>query len=73
MPTALRRPYACKPWTPEETETLRRLAGAGVPPRLIAERLGRSVGAVSTQAGKFGISLAPKAARRGGAEDPPPG
>ena len=51
------RPNARKFWTPEEADTLRRLADAGVPLSLIASQLGRSVKSVSKRAGRLGISL----------------
>ncbi len=51
------RPNARKSWTPEETETLRRLAEAKVVPHLIAGQLGRSSEAVSKRAGKLRLSL----------------
>ena len=51
------RPNARKFWTPEEADTLRRLADAGVPLSLIASQLGRSLESVSKRAGRLGISL----------------
>jgi hypothetical protein len=50
-------PNSRKPWTPEETEKLRRLAEAGHPPSVIARRLGRSGGSVSKQAEKLRVSI----------------
>ena len=77
-----RRHNACKPWTPDDTEALRRLVAAGASPKLIADRLGRSVTSVSNQAAKPGINVRQsraartverEEARRSGAEDPSPG
>lgn len=44
------------PWSEEDRETLRRMAGK-VPSRQIAEKLGRSMDAVSHVARKLGVSL----------------
>src|SRR3712207_6627458 len=55
MPIPPRRPNVGKPWTPEETETLRRLTADGVPTAAIAEQLGRSRGAVSDRARRIGL------------------
>ncbi len=66
MPASDRHPNAGKPWTPEESETLRDLAGANAHPRLIATRLGRSLASVSAQAERLGIGLGGSSvARRG--------
>lgn len=51
------RTNARKLWTPEELEQVQLLAQAGVPTSQIAERLGRSMGAVSKQAEKLRISV----------------
>ncbi len=76
------RDNARKPWTPDDTETLRRLAAAGASPKLIADRLGRSVMSVSSQAEKLGVGIGKsraartverEEARRSGAEGPSPG
>ena len=48
-----------KPWTPEDTEALRRLIAARSPPREIAGQLGRSIEAVAKQAAKIGLKLGP--------------
>jgi hypothetical protein len=58
------RTNAHKLWTPEESALLRHLAQAGVPTSQIAERLGRSMGAVSKQAEKLRISVSEKRATR---------
>ena len=52
-----RPPNAGKPWTPEESETLRRLAETGMAPNLIADRLGRSAASVASQAEKLKVSI----------------
>ena len=57
MPAALTRPNAGNPWTPEETGTFRRLAAEGVALDLIAERLGRSRGALVDRARRIGVKL----------------
>lgn len=81
MPFSNRR-NARQPWTPDDTETLRRLVAAGASPKLIADRLGRSVMSVSSQAEKLGVGIGKsraarvverEEARRSGAEDPSPG
>ena len=51
------RPNARKPWTPEETSTLHRLAEARCPPRDIAKQLGRTIASVATQASRIGVRL----------------
>jgi hypothetical protein len=48
---------AGRPWSPEDIETLRRLAGEGVTPDLIAERLGRSREALVDRATRIGAKL----------------
>ncbi|CAA9255396.1 MAG: hypothetical protein AVDCRST_MAG08-2322 [uncultured Acetobacteraceae bacterium] len=58
------RDNARKPWTPDDTEALRRLIAAGASPKLIADRLGRSVTSVSNQAEKLGISVRQSRAAR---------
>ena len=76
-----RRHNARKPWTPDDTETLQRLLAAGASPNLIADRLGRSVMSVASQAEKLGVGIgksrAARAAERDGArrigtDDPSP-
>jgi hypothetical protein len=57
MPPSNRRPNAGKPWTPKETETLRRLAEARAAPRLIADRLGWSLASVTQRAETLGLSI----------------
>ena len=52
-----RRPNARKPWTPDDTATLQRLAEAGIPSNLIADRLGRSAASVASQAEKLKVSI----------------
>ena len=55
---ALSQPFnAGRPWSPADIETLQRLAGEGVMPDLIAERLGRSPGALSDRAARIGVRL----------------
>ena len=75
-----RRPNARKPWTPDDTATLQRLAEAGIPSNLIADRLGRTIMSVSSQAEKLRLSIGKgkaaraverKQARRFGNDDPP--
>jgi hypothetical protein len=48
---------AGRPWAPEDTEALRRLAGEDVAPDLIAARLGRSLGALADRAERIGVGL----------------
>ena len=57
MPARDRHPNAGKPLTPEESATLRDLAGADAHPRMIAARLGRSLASVWSQAAKLGVGL----------------
>ena len=57
MPARNRHPNAGKPWAPEESETLRDLAGADAHPRMIAVRLGRPLKAVLAQADTLGVRL----------------
>ena len=84
MPAPNRRPNTGKPWTPEDIETLRRLAEARTPPPVIADRLGRSQASVFAQAEKIGVSIGEGGATRrveqrearrraalGGTEHPP--
>jgi hypothetical protein len=75
-----RRPNARKPWTPDDTATLQRLAEAGIPSNLIADRLGRTIMSVSSQAEKLRLSIGKgkaaraverKQARSFGDDDPP--
>ena len=55
---ALSQPFnAGRLWTPEDTETLRHLTREGVAPDLIADRLGRSLGALSHRAVRIGFNL----------------
>jgi hypothetical protein len=67
--TALPHPFNTgRPWTPEEIETLRRLATEGVPPDLIAERLGRSRRSLEDRARRIKVTIekdrADRAAKR---------
>ena len=57
MPASDRHPNTGKPWTPEESATLRDLAGADAHPRMIAATLGRTLASVSAQAGRLGVGL----------------
>lgn len=68
MPTTLRS-NANKVWTPEDTDTLRRLAEAGLAHRAIANHLGRTMEAVSRQAAKHTISLGRNSATRAADRD----
>lgn len=51
------RANARRPWTPEDDAILRRLADAGEAPRRIADRLGRTLVAVSHRAERLKVSL----------------
>ena len=44
-------------WTPGEVRLLQRLAGDGMPPRLIARQLGRTESSVLRKARRQGITL----------------
>jgi hypothetical protein len=46
-------------WSPEDRRELRRLAAQNTPTRVISFKLGRTPGAVQTQASKQGTSLKP--------------
>jgi hypothetical protein len=48
-----------KRWTPAQTRNLRRLARGNTPTRVIGLKLGRSEGAVRSQATRKRISLKP--------------
>ncbi len=50
---------AGKPWTPAEVKTLKDLAKANTPTRVIGLKLGRPVGGVQSKASEKKISLAP--------------
>ena len=64
MPARDRHPNAGKPWTPEESEALRDLAGADAHPRMIAATLGRTLASVAAQAEKLGVGLGRSTAER---------
>ena len=51
------RPNARKPWTTEEEEAFRRMIAEGVPPADIANRLGRTLEALSGRGQKLRLSL----------------
>ena len=70
--TATPRPLPGKPWTPEERDTLRRLAEARLPRREISDRLERSASAVSHQAAKLSVGLPPTSAVEAAASLPAP-
>ncbi len=56
--TALPHPFNTgRPWTSEHDAVLRRLAREGVPPDLIADRLGRSTEALVDRARKIGVKF----------------
>lgn len=48
-----------KPWSSGDNAQLKKLAGQNTPTRVIALKMGRSPGAVSSQAGRQGVSLKP--------------
>lgn len=48
-----------KPWTPAAKQQLRSLARGNTPTRVIGLKLGRTPGAVSSQASRLGVSLKP--------------
>lgn len=48
-----------KGWTPAQKNQLRKLAGQNTPTRVIGLKLGRTPGAVQSQASKQGTSLKP--------------
>lgn len=48
-----------KPWTPAAKAQLKSLAKGNTPTPLIGYKMGRSTGAISTQASKQGVSLKP--------------
>lgn len=52
-------PNSGKPWTSDDLRQLRDLARGNTPTRVIALKMGRSPGAVSTQASNQGVSLKP--------------
>ena len=52
-------PNAGKGWTSAERSELRKLAAQNTPTRVIGLKLGRSPGAVSTQASRQHLSLKP--------------
>ena len=56
MPTPI-RPNARKPWTSEEEEAFRHMVAEDVPPADIANRLGRTLEALSGRGQKLGLSL----------------
>ena len=53
-----RRAPSARSWTPGEVRRLRELAMEGLPPSVIARRLGRTESAIRNKAGMQGISLA---------------
>jgi hypothetical protein len=55
-------------WSPEDIETLRAMAAAGVSRTLIALRLRRSLHGVKSVAREHGIQLASKRARPAGSQ-----
>ena len=57
MPAPKQPPNTGKPWTPEDEETLRRLAEADTPLGLIADQLGRTQASVSGRAAFLKISI----------------
>lgn len=48
-----------RPWTPDDTRALRKLAGENTPTRVMALKLGRSPTAVQSKAVDLGVSLKP--------------
>jgi hypothetical protein len=52
-------PNSGKSWTPAEQQKLTRLARGNTPTRVIGLKLGRTPGAVQSQAGKQDVSLKP--------------
>lgn len=48
-----------KPWTPGDQQSLRDLAKQNTPTRVIGLKIGRTPGAVQSQASKQGTSLKP--------------
>lgn len=48
-----------EPWTPEDVAKLRELAEANMPTRLMGLKIGRTPGAVASEAHRQGISLEP--------------
>ncbi len=50
---------AGKPWTPKDVAQLKTLASHNTPTRVIGLKIGRTEGAIYTQASEQGISLAP--------------
>jgi len=52
-------PNSGKPWTSDDLRQLRDFARGNTPTRVIALKMGRSPGAVSTQASNQGVSLKP--------------
>jgi hypothetical protein len=48
-----------KAWTPNDIKTLKRLAGENTPTRVIGLKLGRTEGAIYSEASKENISLKP--------------
>lgn len=48
-----------KPWSSADKAQLKKLAAQNTPTRVIGLKMGRSPGAVSSQAGRQGVSLKP--------------
>ena len=48
-----------KPWSSTDKAQLKKLAGQNTPTRVIGLKMGRTPGAVSSQAGRQGVSLKP--------------
>jgi len=48
-----------KPWTKSDQAQLKKLAGENTPTRVIGLKMGRTPGAVQSQAGRQGTSLKP--------------
>ena len=56
---AKKPPNQGKSWSNEEIRRLKTLADQNTPTRVIGLKMGRSPGAVSSQAGRQGVSLKP--------------
>ena len=53
-----------KPWRKEQELKLKQLIGQGVTLKIIAAKLGKSEGAIRAKAGKLGLEVVKKAARK---------
>jgi len=53
----MQRRIISRPWTPEDVDLLRGLAGNRIPSRIIAAKLRRTLGAIQARASAEGIPL----------------